>query len=576
MRALLLAALAVTACTGPRPGTPLSGWERADPPDPLRDAPDTVPDGLDWAPVERVVFAEDLRATWLRAEAGCTEGWRDPVVFVPKAYVRLAAYVNGRRVGPERSYRQASGTPWYAIPVDCGDAPIVFRLESRYTQIGFPEVPRVGERAELIADLVPRDAPRLVLAVLFLILGVGAGGLAFGAKDRGPLAGLAIYGLGLTGWTLFHTRTKQLWLPEMELWFATWWVSVPLVGVGVAFFVDAFFGPLRRLRALWMGLAIVTLASALSLAVEGDAFRAVSAPIFIAGRGLSLVGSLVVTVTLVGLARRGDREASILLVGLVAAFATVFHDIALSMSWIRGDDTWTQYGYGIFGLTLVVLVRHRMNELQRQLAEHADELDRYVRERDRLMNDLHDGLGGIVTNVGLLAERSAKSEGDGGVLRSIAKLASDGIIELRTLLFGFDGPPRSWRQVGAELRRGGSTALEAHGIGHAFVLDVADRAPRPELSLVVQLLRIHREALTNALKHAEAETVTVRLAVTEELLELTVGDDGRGFTPGTGSDSDDPVRGKGLGSMRARARELGGTLTVESDSGTTVRLEVPL
>lgn len=579
MRPLALAWLLVTGCAAAPPGEPLTEWERADAPDPHAEAPEEPPEGLVWQPVESsadLVFDVVAPALWLRAHTGCREGWRDPVAFLPKTYVGVAAYWRGRRVGPRVSYRYASGTPWYAVPVDCEADTITFRLTSRYTQIGFPIRPRVGERADLIASLLAPDVPRVVLAILFLLIGLGAGLLSVGSRERRALVGLSIYGLSLSSWTLFHTRTKQLWLPEMELWFSVWWVSVPLIALGAALFIEGFFGPGPRRLVRWLvvALAVTCAAAALSLLLVGDAFRTAAAPVFVAGRGLSVLGALLVVAFLGGLARRGDAEARLLLGGLTLAFVSVVRDIALSLGWVEGSDTWTQYGYAVFGLTLVLLVRRRIVTLQVQVTEYADSLDRYVRERDLLMKDLHDGLGGIVTNVRMLAERDAE-EPRTGVLEAISTLAADGINELRTLIFGFDGPPQTWSQVAAELRRAGGLALEANGIEHHFERVVDEAVPRPDLRVVVNVMRIHREALTNALKHAKPGRVEVSLRVRPDGLELRVSDDGAGLDA-PASNAEGVGLGKGVASMRARAKELGGALTIESDRGVTVLLRAPL
>ncbi len=88
------------------------------------------------------------------------------------------------------------------------------------------------------------------------------------------------------------------------------------------------------------------------------------------------------------------------------------------------------------------------------------------------------------------------------------------------------------------------------------------------------MLRIAQEALGNALRHAGADEIDVRLSGEDGRLVLTVADDGCGFDP-----AGPEVRGQRLGltSMEERATELGGTLQVSSTlgSGTTVRLEVP-
>jgi len=102
------------------------------------------------------------------------------------------------------------------------------------------------------------------------------------------------------------------------------------------------------------------------------------------------------------------------------------------------------------------------------------------------------------------------------------------------------------------------------------VREVPRLAPAP----ATQVLRIAQEALGNALRHAEAERIEVRLENGGGALVLSVADDGVGFDP-----EGPEVRGQRLGltSMAERATELGGTLRVTSTPGrgTTVRLEVP-
>jgi signal transduction histidine kinase/ligand-binding sensor domain-containing protein len=87
------------------------------------------------------------------------------------------------------------------------------------------------------------------------------------------------------------------------------------------------------------------------------------------------------------------------------------------------------------------------------------------------------------------------------------------------------------------------------------------------------LYRIAQEALGNAAKHSKAKQVRVRLMRADVVVRLTVSDDGIGFVPGRGGDSG----GVGLVSMRERARQLNGTLQLESQPGrgTIVRAEVP-
>jgi signal transduction histidine kinase len=101
-----------------------------------------------------------------------------------------------------------------------------------------------------------------------------------------------------------------------------------------------------------------------------------------------------------------------------------------------------------------------------------------------------------------------------------------------------------------------------------------DAEAPPELVTLVS--RVVSEALANADAHAQARSVEVRLTSTDDRLELTVADDGRGFDPvGAPGVADGHL---GLTVMRERARSYGGDCAVESrpGAGTHVRLWVPL
>jgi signal transduction histidine kinase len=87
----------------------------------------------------------------------------------------------------------------------------------------------------------------------------------------------------------------------------------------------------------------------------------------------------------------------------------------------------------------------------------------------------------------------------------------------------------------------------------------------------VVLLRVGQEALANVRKHAGASAANVELCYRGDAVRLEVSDDGCGFDPSVASE------GFGLGGMRARLAEIGGTLTVRSvpGAGTTISAEVP-
>ncbi len=88
------------------------------------------------------------------------------------------------------------------------------------------------------------------------------------------------------------------------------------------------------------------------------------------------------------------------------------------------------------------------------------------------------------------------------------------------------------------------------------------------------LLRIAQSALANAAQHARATRATITMTFLNSEVRLDVVDDGVGFDPATLASAPGPEGGFGLTSMRSRAAELGGTLTVESAPGQGTALSV--
>ncbi|MFC7496285.1 MULTISPECIES: sensor histidine kinase [unclassified Nocardioides] len=190
-------------------------------------------------------------------------------------------------------------------------------------------------------------------------------------------------------------------------------------------------------------------------------------------------------------------------------------------------------------------------------------------ERRRLRRDLHDGVGAALAGVRLQVETACDLVSDpvaGGLLESAATGVAAAVDDLRT--------------VTDDLR---PAALDDLGLA-AGLRGLADRMATPATTVEVDAelhealpaavevacYRIAGEALANAVRHAGARCVTLRLGSTATALLLTVEDDGAGLP-------DRPrAGGLGLASMRQRAEEIGGRLVVtDTGSGTRVQAELP-
>jgi len=196
-------------------------------------------------------------------------------------------------------------------------------------------------------------------------------------------------------------------------------------------------------------------------------------------------------------------------------------------------------------------------------------------ERKRLGLDLHDDVCQELVGIGILLE---------SIRRRLGPLSTENAREFERVggylgqlvdhlrLLARELQPLQLRDLGLE---GGLRSL-VQGFSSASCTVEAlfpTAIPRLVEEAEVGVYRIAQEALTNAIRHAEARDVRLMLAVVGDKLRLEVSDDGRGF------DTESRTDAFGLVSMEERALSLGGRLTIWSTKGgggTTVRLECPL
>lgn len=204
-------------------------------------------------------------------------------------------------------------------------------------------------------------------------------------------------------------------------------------------------------------------------------------------------------------------------------------------------------------------LEHKHEQLQSLQRDRA-----LAEERERLMRDMHDGVGGhLVSSLALLKARGVDDP-------EIRAALTGALTDLRLMIDSLDPVDNDLNSVLGMLRDRMQAPLAASGLETVWRLE---RLPllaelRPEQ--VLQILRILQEALTNVVKHAEASRVTISAEFDESssTARICVADDGVGLG------NERP--GRGLTNMRSRAARLGGRLVIERlENETRVCLEVP-
>ncbi len=196
-------------------------------------------------------------------------------------------------------------------------------------------------------------------------------------------------------------------------------------------------------------------------------------------------------------------------------------------------------------------------------------------ERQRLAREIHDTLGQAFTAI-LLQLRSAEvTLGDAPdrartAIGQVRALARDGLADARRAVDALRPQSLDRFDLATALRRavvqatlGTPMNVQCNVCGDAYALPI---------DTALQLLRIAQEALSNTLKYADAQRLTIELVFEPEQTQLRVQDDGRGFDPTQAS----AAGGFGLLSMRARAVAIGADLTLCSAPGQGTTLVVAL
>jgi signal transduction histidine kinase len=213
-----------------------------------------------------------------------------------------------------------------------------------------------------------------------------------------------------------------------------------------------------------------------------------------------------------------------------------------------------------------------LEEANRQLRESQERLLMLLSERERLMQDLHDGCIQSIYGVGLALEdcRGLIGEDPRRAAQKVAQAAASlnlVIQELRAFISGVR--PVTVVDLPREIKR--------------IVKSVGSRAPRFKIEIeeaatkalspdmAEQLLKIAHEALSNVVRHAQAKSARISLRRTGAKVRLEVTDNGKGFDANA-----DKGRGLGLHHIAARVEKLGGHLRLDARPAHGCRIVVEI
>jgi signal transduction histidine kinase len=217
-------------------------------------------------------------------------------------------------------------------------------------------------------------------------------------------------------------------------------------------------------------------------------------------------------------------------------------------------------------LVAVVVESTRLRQLAKKVA--------VTQERERLARELHDSVTQSLYSLTLLAEWGADLltavdlDGVQQRITEIGETARQALKEMRLLVYELRPAVLEQDGLASALQRRVDAVERRAGV--EVILEVASLLKLPAV-LEEGLYRIALEALNNALKHASPSLVTVQFGADNNCVTLTITDNGIGFNTLQATENSG---GLGLVSMRERAEQLGGQVSIVSVSGTGTTVEV--
>lgn len=219
------------------------------------------------------------------------------------------------------------------------------------------------------------------------------------------------------------------------------------------------------------------------------------------------------------------------------------------------------------GIVRDISEQRRLEQEVLRISEH---------ERQRIGQDLHDGLGQMLTGIGLITKnlsqqlqnQNHKLAKEAEEIRMLIKQADE---QARSLARGLVPVEFDEKGLEAALERLKQNAEKLFDID--FTLEVLGKLNLDDATQAIHLYRIAQEAVSNAVKHGSATKVSVHLASTKSHIRLRVVDNGTGFTENWDSEG-----GLGVRIMQFRARLIGGNLEISDvpEKGATITCTIPV
>lgn len=388
-----------------------------------------------------------------------------------------------------------------------------------------------------------------------------------------------------------HYHVGEIALPVSDEWFS--WLTINSL-YWILLVTHFFLIHLHNRSTAWLNRAVVAITVVIAVitlpCMPGTLDSYAMAPLAYAM--LLITGTSLAIINMVQSRRAATRDGMLLSAWAMVGMFLGVYDFFLQINYIQPEAVYLgpYSNIGAFLIFIYIIyhryldaigaVRRANLELKKRLREREEELkashqrlreielrQTLNEERQRLMQDMHDGMGSSLVTA-LLVVESGQSKPD-----MIADVLKNCIDDLKLTIDSMEPVQADLLLLLATLRFRLGPRLEHAGIALLWeVSDVPDMEwidPRNGL----HILRILQEAFTNIIKHSGATEIRVATAVDSDWVTVRIADNGRGFSVAGNIGN----HGKGLANQQRRAASIGAQIAWTSDScGTVLTLRLPI
>jgi len=223
---------------------------------------------------------------------------------------------------------------------------------------------------------------------------------------------------------------------------------------------------------------------------------------------------------------------------------------------------------------LAVTLERRVEQKQQALALKYEQLKILEQqqvlseERERIMRDMHDGIGGQLVSVVVMLQNYSDK-----VMVQVREKVQLSLVDLRFVIDSLDPVLNDLPTLLGMMRSRLADQLDVANISLEWAVtelpELSQLSPRRSL----HIMRIVQEATTNIIKYSCSDSMKISTGATEEIIFVEITDFGKGIP----QDNSVLGSGRGIENMKYRAVQIGGVLEIEStNEGTCIRLKLPV